>query len=347
MSSTDIIAPSMTAVPTAKPRRGLASIKTMFSTKRHTIAQIPTTAIPISEEDSSSNTQLPTPSESPADSPSETSQHSSQSSSSLHKASSFFAPNQKKAQEKAAEKEKKEQVKQAIQLSTVDDRGAFLPPTPLEKGYKDHFKDNDEDYFDTIISTPPERVRTFLSAASTISPGMFSLPSSKIKRHTFTSFPTTTQKQWSAPSKTVVVDEDMTTPPASPPMVPPKDDYYTPKQQQQPQIRNRAQISFLTGDGSDDLTEALAESISSLLSSSSDEPSSPSSQEVPELMMDDDEHSGSEASPSSSTNVSPRHSTASLQQQQQLKDHLMGNNSMKKMWQQEPLSLGGELALSH
>jgi hypothetical protein len=253
----------------------------------------------------------------------------------------LFTPNQKKAQEKAAEKEKKEQVKQAIQLSTVDHRGAFLPPTPLEKGYKDHFKDNDDDYFDTIISTPPERVRTFLSAASTISPGMFSLPSSKIKRHTFTSFPTadfskattTSTSPLSAPTSPTTASVEQLA--GSPPTVPPKDMYYTPKKQQ---IRNRAQISFLTGDGSDeDLTEALADSISSLLSSG---PASPSSQEVPDLMADD---SGSDESPSSSTNVSPRHSTASLQQQQQ---QSYGGKMMKK-WQPEELSLGGELAISH
>ncbi|KAF9905122.1 hypothetical protein EC991_002008 [Linnemannia zychae] len=347
MSSADVI--NSSTMPAAKPRRGLASIKTMFSTKRHTVAQIPSSA-PISEVDNSNlNAQLPSPSEI-ADSPADSSHsHSSSSSSSLHKASSLFAPNQKKAAEKAAEKEKKEQVKQAIQLSTVDSQGAFLPPTPLEKGYKDHFKDNDTDYFDTIISTPPERVQTFLSAASTISPGMFSLPSSKIKRHTFMSFPTSTTN-WSSsnaassssaptsPTTDVspIADEQMATPPASPPMVPAKDTYYTPKRQQkqQQQIRNRAQISFLTGDGSDDLTEALADSISSLLTTSG--PSSPSLQGVPDL-MDDDEHSGSESS-SSSANVSPRHSTASLQ---------ASNQKLMKKWQPEELSLGGELAITN
>lgn len=115
--------------------------------------------------------------------------------------------------------------------------------------------------------------------------------------------------------------------------MPPKDMYYSPKKQQ---IRNRAQISYLTGDGSDeDLTEALADSISSLLSSG---PASPS-QEVPDLMADD---SGSDESPSSSTHVSPRHSTASLQQQQS-----SGGKMMKKKWQPEELSLGGDLAISH
>ncbi|KAF9146509.1 hypothetical protein BGX30_014574 [Mortierella sp. GBA39] len=333
MSSAEVIA----ATPATKPRRGLASIKTMFSTKRHTVAQIPSST-PISEEDST-NTQLPTPSEYPSAADSAESSHSS---SSLHKASSLFTPNPKKAQEKAAEKEKKEQVKQAIQLSTVDHHGAFLPPTPLEKGYKDHFKDNDEDYFDTIISTPPERVMTFLSAASTISPGMFSLPSSKIKRHTFTSFPTTNFSKppttASAPtSPTTASAEQMASSPVSQrqlrPTVPPKDMYYTPKKQQ---IRNRAQISFLTGDGSDeDLTEALADSIGSLLTSSG--PASPS-QEIPDLMADDDEHSSSGSeSPSSSTNVSPRHSTASLQ----------SSGKMMKKWQPEELSLGGELTISH
>ncbi|KAG0279997.1 hypothetical protein BGZ95_011583 [Linnemannia exigua] len=342
MSSADVIAPS--TITANKPRRGLASIKTMFSTKRHTIAQIPSA---ISEDDS--NTQLSPPSESSdaVDSPAAESSHSSSSSSSsLHKASLLFTPNQKKAAEKAAEKEKKDQVKQAIQLSTVDHHGAFLPPTPLEKGYKDHFKDNDTDYFDTIISTPPERVRTFLSAASTISPGMFSLPSSKIKRHTFTSFPTT---YWSvsaassslAPTSPTIdampiaEEQQQMGTPAKAPMVPPKDTYYTPKKQHQ-QIRNRAQISFLTGDGSDDLTEALADSISSLLSG----PSSPSSQGVPDLMDDDEHSSGSESS--SSANVSPRHSTASLQ-----KEHLQSSNKkLMKKWQPEELSLGGELAIS-
>ncbi|KAF8949329.1 hypothetical protein BGZ47_006866 [Haplosporangium gracile] len=343
MSSVETIAPAAT-FPATKPRRGLASIKTMFSTKRHTVAQIPSSSTPISEEDNS-NAQVSPPSESPSASTDSAEASHSQlaSSSTLHKASSLFTPSQKKAQEKAVEKEKKEQVKQAIQLSTVDHRGAFLPPTPLEKGYKDHFKDNDEDYFDTIISTPPERVRTFLSAASTISPGMFSLPSSKIKRHTFTSFPTTNFSK--APTTTASAPTSPTTasieqmvassPPIShqPPTVPPKDMYYTPKKQQQ-QIRNRAQISFLTGDGSDeDLTDALADSISSLLSSS---PASPSSQEVPDLMADDDEHSSESESPSSSTNVSPRHSTASLQ-----------SGKMMKKWQPEELSLGGELAVSN
>ncbi|KAF9931867.1 hypothetical protein FBU30_009447 [Linnemannia zychae] len=330
MSSADVIVPT----PIAKPKRGLSSIKTMFSTKKQTSTHIPSTTS-ISENDSN-NGQL---TDSPAVADSELlHHHSHSSSSSLHKATSLFTPNQKKAQEKAAEKEKKEQVKQAIQLSTIDHRGTFLPPTPIEKGYKDHFRDNDEDYFDTIISTPPERVRNFLSAASTISPGMFSLPSSKIKRHTFASFPST---NWSnaaqgspssVPSSPTSIHHEQLTG-SSPPSVPPKDMYYRAKKQT---IRNEAQMTFQTGDGADDLTDALADSISSLLS----EPSSPS-QEVPDL-MDDDEHSSSGSeSVSSSTQVSPRHSTASLQ-----KEHHSMMSAKMKRWQPEELSLGGELTIS-
>ncbi|KAF9207108.1 hypothetical protein BGZ49_001156 [Haplosporangium sp. Z 27] len=90
--------------------------------------------------------------------------------------------------DRAAERDWNEQAKQVFQLSTVNDRGHFLPPTPTEKGYKENVKENEKDYFATIVSTPPERVRTFLSTESTISPGMFSLPSSKIKRHTIPSY---------------------------------------------------------------------------------------------------------------------------------------------------------------
>ncbi|KAI1321176.1 hypothetical protein EDD11_007742 [Mortierella claussenii] len=325
MSSTDVIAPSM-----VRPKRGLASFKTMFSSKRQTIAQIPDTK--------DSNLPLPSPSSNSVLESSTTLLDVSSSPSSSHKApsavSSMFAPNQKRAQEKAAEKEKKDQVKQAIQLSIVDEQGAFLPPTPLEKGYKEHFKDNDEDYFQTIISTPPERVRTFLSAASTISPGMFSLPSSKIKRHTLpASFMSNQQQQQQRRSSPDFADVNLITPLLSssppPPMVPPKDAHYTPKQQPTKK-NNSVQIAYLTG--TEDLTEALSESIGSLLSSSG--PSSPL-QEVPDLMMDDDDHSSSE---SSSATPSPRHSTASLQQQ---------HRQATKMQAMDEHALGGELSLVH
>jgi len=217
--------------------------------------------------------------------------------------------------EKAAEREKKEQAKQAIQLSDVDDQGAFVTPAPLEKGYKDHFRDNDQDFFDTILNTPPERVQTFLSAHKTISPGMFSTPgASKIKRHTLSSFPS----QWTpAP----VASQD------APPMVPPKDDYYptTPVKN----INNQAHMSFMTS--SEDLAEALSESIGSLLSSPVSTASSPR-QDMPELMMDDDDHSDV-----SSSTPSPRHSTASLQQQQ--------DQAARAMKARQMLDLGGELEL--
>ncbi|KAF9288700.1 hypothetical protein BGZ68_010723 [Mortierella alpina] len=299
MTSVDVLTPTM-STPTPRPKRGLASIKTMFSSKRHTVAEIPIV------EDSTLSPEEPT-----IDSPSITpdSTVSSTSHKSHGSVSSLFAPNQKRAQEKAAEKEKKEQVKQAIQLSTVDEQGAFLPPTPVEKGYKEHFIDNDEDHFYTIISTPPERVRSFLSAASTISPGMFSLPSNKIKRHSFPSFSSTTRTaQWSAPGSDSS-EEDMNASPILPPLVPPKDAHYTTATTAagtRKRTDNRVQISYLTG--ADDLTEALSDSMSSLLSSG----------EVPELMDDDDHYSGSE---SSSPNASPRHSTACLQD-----DHLQSGS---------------------
>ncbi|KAG0324218.1 hypothetical protein BG000_002299 [Podila horticola] len=222
--------------------------------------------------------------------------------------------NPKRSMEKAAEKEKKEQAKQAIQLSTVDDQGAFVTPPPLEKGYKDHFRDSDEDFFDTILNTPPERVQTFLSAHKTISPGMFSSPASKIKRHTLSSFPT----QWTPPA----VSKD-----SMPPMVPPKDEYYptTPG-------KSQAHISFMTS--SEDLAEALSESIGSLLSSPVSSSGLSSTQEVPELMMDDDDEEHSDIS---SAQSSPRHSTASLQQQQE--------QSARAMKARQLLDLGGELEL--
>ncbi|KAF9940176.1 hypothetical protein BGZ67_008217 [Mortierella alpina] len=97
--------------------------------------------------------------------------------------------------DKAAERDKREQAKQVFQLSTVNDQGMFLPPEEplLEKGFlKEHgcMGCEEHDHFATIIiNTPPERIRAFLSAESTISPGMFSsLQSSRIKRSTIPSF---------------------------------------------------------------------------------------------------------------------------------------------------------------
>ncbi|KAG0354283.1 hypothetical protein BG005_006584, partial [Podila minutissima] len=293
--STQVLAPD---VP--RPRRGLASIKTMFGSKRHTISQIPESKQTSTIASSESNDL----SAAPAPSTDKNSSHSS----------GLFSTNPKRSMEKAAEKEKKEQAKQAIQLSTVDDQGAFVTPPPLEKGYKDHFRDNDEDFFDTILNTPPERVQTFLSAHKTISPGMFSSPASKIKRHTLYSFPT----QWTPPA---IAD-------SMPPMVPPKDEYYPAAPG-----KSQAHMSFVTS--SEDLAEALSESIGSLLSSPV---SSSSTQEVPELMMDDDDEEHSDIS---SAQSSPRHSTASLQQHQQHRQE----QSARAMKARQMLDLGGELEL--
>lgn len=347
MSSAEVLSPASTV----RPRRGLASIKTMFSTKRHTIAQIPGADESVATP-STATTAEPA-AESPLSTPSTTtSGHKSQGS-----VSSIFAANPKKTLEKQAEKEKKAQEKAAIQLSMVDDHGAFLPPTPLEKGYKDHFKDNDEDYFYTIISTPPDRVRTFLSAASTISPGMFSTTASKIKRHTIGSFPSSagyhsSQPSWSstdssasgATLSSVDKDGDMTSSSSSlPPVVPPKDDHFvvaapTKRSQVSHSLNNKAgghrvqASSFLTGatkEEFEDLTDALSDSIGNSFM-----PDSPSS--VPELMSDEEEHSGSE---SSSAQSSPRHSTASLQKTEE--------GHPKKVQQRVEESFGGDLRLSH
>ncbi|KAG0044724.1 hypothetical protein BGZ83_009997 [Gryganskiella cystojenkinii] len=340
MSSAEVLSPSPPSMTPAvvRPRRGLASIKTMFSTKRHTIAQIPDGT----EDLTSASTPTSTPvaiEDSPLSTPSTATSSGHQKTSSS--VSSLFAANPKKTLEKQAEKEKKAQEKAAIQLSIVDDHGAFLPPTPLEKGIKDHFKDNEEDYFMTIISTPPDRVRSFLSAASTISPGMFSTPASKIKRHSIGSFPPLTTRHVSQPSwsssqsSSLSIEEEteeeiMTSPP-----VPPKDEHYAvPTKTSHPNSTRRVQASsFLTGGVNnqfDDLTDALSESIGSSFL-----PASPS-QSVPDLMDDDDEHSGSDSSTSS-----PRHSTASLDtettdRKKKVQDHAFVEES-----------LGGDLRLSH
>ncbi|GJJ79098.1 hypothetical protein EMPS_11457 [Entomortierella parvispora] len=346
MSSAEVLSP---ASPVAvRPRRGLASIKTMFSTKRHTITQIP------GADSAATTPSTATTAEPAADSPLSTPSTTGSGHKSQGSVSSIFAANPKKTQEKLAEKEKKAQEKAAIQLSTVDDHGAFLPPTPLEKGYKDHFKDNDEDYFYTIISTPPDRVRTFLSAASTISPGMFSTPASKIKRHTIGSFPASAGRHSSRPSwsstdssasgasmSSVEEEADMTSSSSSlPPVVPPKDDHFVvaaPTKKSQVSNSNKTPghrvqaSSFLTGVSNDefeDLTDALSDSIGSSFM-----PASPSS--VPELMSDE------EGSESSSAQSSPRHSTASLQKT----DAVM--EGRKKAHQQVEESFGGDLRLSH
>ncbi|KAG0212789.1 hypothetical protein BGX28_005636 [Mortierella sp. GBA30] len=97
----------------------------------------------------------------------------------------------------AAVRDKKEQAKQVFQMSTVNGQGMFLPPEEpqLEKGFfKEHCAldcgDEEHDHFSSIIiNTPPERIRTFLSTESKISPGLFSSrQSSRIKRNTIPSF---------------------------------------------------------------------------------------------------------------------------------------------------------------
>ncbi|KAF9403945.1 hypothetical protein BGZ94_004444 [Podila epigama] len=314
--STTVLAPS-TSTP-SRPRRGLASIKTMFSvSKRQPLAQIPTA-------EQSTHNKI-TSSSSPSDSndsgidahggPVPTQAHSIFSSSS----------SSRRSIDKAAEKQKKEQVKHAIQLSDVNDLGAFVAPPPLEKGYRDHFRDNDQDFFfDTILNTPSERVHTFLSAAKTISPGMFSEPSSKPKRHTF-------PRHWT-PEPAAAAAATV------PPVVPPKDDAYHKNQ--------GVHMSFVTS--SEDIAEALSESIGSLLTSasssssspvlSSSRPHSPSSpmsstmsEEVPDLMMDDEDQSDA----SSSAHSSPRHSTAMLP-----KEPLSAARAQKA---RQLLDLGGDL----
>ncbi|KAF9583654.1 hypothetical protein BGW38_008938 [Lunasporangiospora selenospora] len=172
MSSAQVIAPMDSAA--VKPRRGFSSIKTIFSnssSKRHTIAHpIPTNSSSTSLDDTAAGSTSPS---SPVSSSAE--EEEQETSSSTKRMSSIFtaSPQRKqrqleKAAEKAAEKEKKDQEKQAIQLFSVDEHGAFVPPTPLEKGYRDHFVDNNEDYFNTIISTPPERVPVRLNWVSCI-----------------------------------------------------------------------------------------------------------------------------------------------------------------------------------
>ncbi|KAF9905707.1 hypothetical protein EC991_001381, partial [Linnemannia zychae] len=188
--SSPIAAPLTTSIP------GLTSVRNLFGTaptRRHTVGQMPSThfspRLPIS---GGGNHQRNQPSVS-----------------SLFTAGSTInggGVSKKTAAEKAAERDWDEQAKQIFQLSTVSAKGHFLPPSPAPLEYNtqsgggvggllssshDRFKDNDADYFTTIIiSTSPERVRTFLSTESSISPGMFSSPANKIKRNTIPSFST-------------------------------------------------------------------------------------------------------------------------------------------------------------
>ncbi|KAF9182357.1 hypothetical protein BGZ50_004964 [Haplosporangium sp. Z 11] len=178
MSTAQVAVPVPMAKTIAVSRPGLGSIKIMFNSntlKRHITSQL-----------SSPDAALP---------------------------SLFLAGIPRRSMEKAAERDWQEQAKEVFQLSTVTDWGIFLPPTPVEQSLKEHFKDNDQDYFATITSTSPEKVRSFLSTESTISPGMFSLSSNKIKRHTIPSFtppspPSSSSASSTPPSPTVSCQQD-------------------------------------------------------------------------------------------------------------------------------------------
>ncbi|KAF9126875.1 hypothetical protein BGX30_015059 [Mortierella sp. GBA39] len=151
----------------------------------------------------------------------------------------------KTAAEKAAERDWQEQARQIFQLSTVSAKGHFLPPSPSplelgKQGSNDRFKDNDTDYFTTIIiSTSPERVRTFLSTESSISPGMFSLPANKIKRSAIPSFSTLPSSSSSLLSSSASLSspsssEPSSTRPSSPASM--SQQRHLPQQQQTPAV---------------------------------------------------------------------------------------------------------------
>ncbi|KAF9345027.1 hypothetical protein BGX34_005089 [Mortierella sp. NVP85] len=314
--SSEVAAPSTSS--SNKARRSLASFKTMFGSKKNLIDQSSGSA-PSSPTVVASESTVNSPTTAGAE-PSSTKQGS---------VASMIASSSKRAVEKAAaavtptggDKDKKDQPvqQQEIQLSTVDEHGAFVPPPPAEKGYKEHVTDNDVDFFQTIISTPPERIRTLLSAASTISPGMFSSPSSKIKRHSLVSFPSHSISYSSGSrSSHEFADESSSSSMASSLSSSPTT--AAPKQQQQQQ--QQVQIACLSGSGDmeEDLNEALSESMTgSMVAASfggrgaSRHPSSPSQDSVPELTEDDDDPSSSSGteSLSSSVNASPRQSTTS------------------------------------
>ncbi|KAF9542879.1 hypothetical protein EC957_001470 [Mortierella hygrophila] len=186
--------PSSVAVaPLTTSIAGLTSVRNIFGTapaRRHTVGQMPSTHF---------SPRLPI-------NPPASAGHHNHHQRNQPSVSSFISAGgamigidsgpRKTAAEKAAERDWQEQARQIFQLSTVSAKGHFLPPSPSplelgKQGSNDRFKDNDTDYFTTIIiSTSPERVRTFLSTESSISPGMFSLPANKIKRNAIPSFST-------------------------------------------------------------------------------------------------------------------------------------------------------------
>ncbi|KAF9921318.1 hypothetical protein BGZ65_010436 [Modicella reniformis] len=192
MSTAQVIAPTPIGNnnPVMRTIGGLATVTTILNTgvlKRHSIAYIPnliSTTRAMRLPGSSSGTIV-------------TSLFSGHN----HKSNNSSSSSKRRSMDKAAEKDWKEQAKQVFQLSTVNDQGYFIPPPPItsleKKGLLDEnllLQEDADRYYDyfatTIVNTPPERVRTLLSAESTISPGMFSSPSkSKIKRHTMPSLP--------------------------------------------------------------------------------------------------------------------------------------------------------------
>ncbi|KAF9334742.1 hypothetical protein BG006_001611 [Podila minutissima] len=214
----------------------------------------------------------------------------------------------------AAEREKREreqQSKEAIQMSTVNDQGTFLPPPPAEKGFlKDRFKDTDQDYFDTITRTPPERVKTFLSTAHRIKASLATPPSSP--RTAATVPPKDVNQTTPLPvprSRTAAVEQ-----------FPSRRNTLVHKEELSLlRTRTRAQMSFLTGDLdkallSDEMEDALSDLIA---------PSSPSTV------------SGGDESPPSSWSETtwsmaspPKHSTIAGNMKQALAPAPMRRNSV-------------------
>ncbi|KAG0271319.1 hypothetical protein BGZ95_000881 [Linnemannia exigua] len=261
--SSPIAAPLTTSIP------GLTSVRNIFGTapaRRHTVGQMPSTHF---------SPRLPITSGG--------NHHRSQPS-----VSSLFtggvvgigsagggAP-KKTAAEKAAERDWDEQAKQIFQLSTVSAKGHFLPPSPSPLEYTiqaggggvgglmssshDRFKDSDADYFTTIIiSTSPEKVRTFLSTESSISPGMFSSPANKIKRNAIPSFSTPPSSSCSTVSSSL----------SSSPSEPSSTRSSTPTLMSQQQQQLQRPVATVQGEKNSNVTVAIPTNPPSLPSISS------------------------------------------------------------------------------
>ncbi|KAG0239400.1 hypothetical protein B0O80DRAFT_431526 [Mortierella sp. GBAus27b] len=205
MSAAQVIAPSPIPSPVVKSRSRLSSVSTVVNVgvlKRHSVAYIPSLAwaskamgLPSSGSSSGSVSSVPRPS-----SPSSLSIATSVTSLFIAHSGTGEHNSKRRSLDKAAERDWQDQAKQVFQLSTVNGQGNFVPPlaASLDKDLVDleslqrQDANRDFDYFvTTIVNTPPERVRSFLSAESTISPGMFSSPAQakgRVKRHTI-SFP--------------------------------------------------------------------------------------------------------------------------------------------------------------